>query len=230
MADLNKLQKKIGIEFDNKSLLKQSLVHRSYLNEHQDFPLGHNERLEFLGDAVLEIIVTEHLFKNYPDESEGELTNWRASLVNARMLSDIADEIGIEESLFLSKGEAKDKDSKARQFILADAIEALIGAIYLDQGIKPSSKFVERFVMSKLEHIIKNRLYFDPKSRFQEIAQDKHRITPHYNLFCESGPDNKKVFEFWLYLGDEFIAKAKGFSKQEAQVEAASKGLKKKKW
>lgn len=109
MADLNKLQKKIGIEFDNKSLLKQSLVHRSYLNEHQDFPLGHNERLEFLGDAVLEIIVTEHLFKNYPDESEGELTNWRASLVNARMLSDIADEIGIEESLFLSKGRLKTK-------------------------------------------------------------------------------------------------------------------------
>lgn len=230
MNDLIPLQERIGVEFNNENLLKQSLVHRSYINEHQDFPLGHNERLEFLGDAVLEIIVTEYLFESYPQESEGELTNWRASLVNARMLSIIADELGLEEHLFLSKGEAKDTSSKARQFILADAVEALIGAVYLDQGMRAARKFVVKFVLSKLDNILKNRLYFDPKSRFQEIAQDKCGITPHYRVISEFGPDHKKIFEVGLYLGEELVAKAKGSSKQEAQVEAASKGLESKKW
>lgn len=230
MNDFNQLQERIGVKFNNENLLKQSLVHRSYINEHQDFPLGHNERLEFLGDAVLEIIVTEYLFDKYPDEPEGELTNWRASLVNAKMLSSIADELGLEENLFLSKGEARDNGSKARQFILADAIEALIGAIYIDQGMRIARKFVIRFVLSKLDHILENRLYFDPKSKFQELSQEKYGVTPHYKVLSESGPDHKKIFEVGLYIGEEFIVKAKGSSKQEAQVEAASKGLKKKNW
>ncbi|MBD3247884.1 ribonuclease III [Candidatus Falkowbacteria bacterium] len=230
MAELKKLEEKIGIDFKNPNLLKQSMVHRSYLNEHHDFSLGHNERLEFLGDAVLEIVVTEHLFENYPDEPEGELTNWRASLVNAKMLSKVANELKVEEHLFLSRGEAKDKDSKARQYILADSIEALIGAIYLDQGIKKAEKFVVKFILSKLDNILENKLYYDPKSRFQEIAQEKYGITPHYKVLSETGPDHKKVFEVGLYLGAEFVTKAKGSSKQEAQVESAKKGLEKKKW
>lgn len=230
MDDLNKLQERIGVDFNNPDLLKQSLVHRSYLNEHHDFNLGHNERLEFLGDAVLEIIVTKYLFDNYPDQPEGELTNWRASLVNSKMLSRIADELKVEDNLFLSKGEARDKNSKARQFIMADAVEALIGAIYLDQGNEAAEKFVHKFVLSKLDEILDKELYQDPKSKFQEKAQEKYGITPHYKVISESGPDHNKVFEMGLYLGDEFVAKSRGSSKQEAQVEAAKKGIKKKGW
>ncbi len=230
MADLKKLQKRIKVDFKNLDLLKQSLVHRSYLNEHHDFSLGHNERLEFLGDAVLEIIVTEFLFKNYPEEPEGELTNWRASLVNAKMLSRVAEELDLESCLFLSKGEAKDKNSKARQFILADAVEALIGAIYLDQGSPKAKQFILDNILSKLDEILENELYHDPKSKFQEKAQEVFGITPHYKVLSETGPDHDKLFEMGLYIGDEFITKSKGSSKQEAQVEAAKKGIKKKKW
>ncbi len=228
--DLSKLEKKIGITFNNRELLKQSVVHRSYLNEHPEFKLQHNERLEFLGDAVLEIIVTEYLFNNYPDTPEGDLTNWRASLVNSKMLAQIAREIGLEEYLYLSKGEAKDSDSKARQYILANAVEALIGAIYLDQGVKPARVFVTSYIISKLEHIISNELYLDPKSKFQEKAQEVMKITPHYKVLSESGPDHAKIFIVGLYLNDDLVAEGEGSSKQEAQVEAAAKGLKKKNW
>ncbi len=230
MKDLLQLEKIIGIEFNDENLLKQALVHRSYLNEHADFPLDHNERLEFLGDAVLEIVVTENLFKKYPEEPEGELTNWRASLVNAKMLATIAVELELEDFLYLSKGESKDKDSKARQYILADAVEALIGSIYLDQGNEVSKKFIEERIFSKLEYILKNKLYFDPKSQFQEKSQEKYGITPHYKVLSESGPDHKKEFEVGLYLANELIARGMGTSKQEAQVAAAKKGLEEKAW
>ncbi len=230
MKDFSKLEKAVGIKFKNLDLLRQSVVHRSYLNENPQFVLHHNERLEFLGDAVLEIIVTEYLYKNYPDTPEGELTNWRASLVNSKMLSEISKEIKLENCLYLSKGEAKDKDSKARQYILANAVEAIIGAIYLDQGIKAASKFVTNAMISKLENILENELYLDPKSKFQEKAQELYKTTPHYKVLNEAGPDHAKKFEVGLYLGDKQVAKGKGSSKQEAQVDAAKKGIKKKKW
>jgi ribonuclease III len=230
MKDFSRLEKKIGLEFKNQDLLIQSVVHRSYLNEHPEFKIYHNERLEFLGDAVLEIIVTEHLFNNYPDTPEGDLTNWRASLVNAKMLAQIANEIELESYLYLSKGEAKDANTKARQFILANAIEALIGAAYLDQGIKAARTFVKKHIIAKLEHIIKYGLYLDPKSRFQEKAQELLRVTPHYKVISETGPDHAKTFVVGLYLGEDLVTKGKGTSKQEAQIEAATKGLQKKKW
>lgn len=230
MKEFKSLEEKIGVKFKNPDYLRQSVVHRSYLNENPTFKLYHNERLEFLGDAVLEIIVTEFLFNNYPKTPEGDLTNWRASLVNAKMLAFVAQEIGLEEFLYLSKGESKDANSKARQYILANAMEALIGAIYLDQGIKKAAKFVSKNIISKLENILKKKLYMDPKSRFQERAQELHKITPHYKVLKESGPDHAKVFEVGLFLGEEMIAKGKGSSKQEAQVDAAGKGIKKKKW
>jgi len=230
MKDLSRLEKIIGVRFKNKDLLKQAMVHRSYLNEHPDFKLPHNERMEFLGDAVLEIIVTEHLFHNFPDTPEGDLTNWRASLVNSKMLAKVADEISLKDFIFLSKGEAKDTNSKARQYILANAVEALIGAIYLDQGVKAAKKFVKTNILSKLDYILSNRLYMDPKSRFQEKSQEETGITPHYDVLSESGPDHAKIFEVGLYVGDELVAKGKGSSKQEAQVEAAAKGIKKKGW
>jgi ribonuclease-3 len=230
MKNFSKLEEIIGVHFEQKNLLKQAVVHRSYLNENPNFELHHNERLEFLGDAVLEIIVTEFLFNNYPDTPEGDLTNWRASLVNSKMLSEIANEIGLDDYLYLSKGEAKDKNSKARQYILANAVEALIGAIYLDQKIKVAGEFVKRFIISKLDNILSNELYLDPKSKFQERAQDTFKTTPHYKVLEETGPDHDKIFEVGLYLNDKLIAKGKGSSKQEAQVEAARQGIKKQKW
>jgi len=228
--ELVKLQKRLGVEFKNESLLKQALVHRSYLNEHPDFKIGHNERLEFLGDAVLEIVVTEFLYLNFTTTPEGDLTNWRASLVNAKMLYEIAAELDVEECLYLSKGESKDKNKKSRQFILANSVEAIIGAMYLDQGIEAAKKFILKNVVSKLDDILRNQTYLDPKSRFQEKAQEERGITPHYQILDETGPDHAKIFTVGLYLDEELISSGKGSSKQEAQVEAAANGLKKMNW
>lgn len=230
MKEFAKLENIIGVKFRNLDLLKQSVVHRSYLNEHPKFGLPHNERLEFLGDAVLEIIVTEYLFKNYPETPEGDLTNWRASLVNAKMLAQIAQEIDLEEFLYLSKGESKDNNSKARQYILANAVEALIGAIYLDQKIPAAKKFIQAKIISKLNDIIDKKLYQDPKSKFQEKSQELYKITPHYKVIKESGPEHAKTFVVGLYLADELVVEGEGSSKQEAQVNAAQRGLKKKEW
>lgn len=230
MSNLSKLEEAIGTVFQNKGLLQQAITHRSYLNEHPDFKVGHNERLEFLGDAVLEIIVTEYLFVNFPNTPEGDLTNWRASLVNAKMLYVVADNLGVENYLLLSKGEAKDKNTKARQYILANSIEAIIGAIYLDQGIKIAQNFIIKNIVSQLDEILKNQTYLDPKSRFQELAQEKEGITPIYKTIKEEGPDHEKLFTVGLYLGEELISEGDGLSKQEAQVKAAEAGLKKKGW
>jgi len=230
MKDFANLEKIVGLKFKNQDLLKQAVVHRSYLNEHPKFELPHNERLEFLGDAVLEIIVTEYLYKSFTETPEGDLTNWRASLVNSKMLALIASEIGLDDYLYLSKGEAKDAHSKARQYILANAVEALIGAMYLDQGTEAAAKFVHSHIIAKLAHILSNDLHLDPKSKFQEKAQEFEKVTPHYKVLKESGPDHEKIFEVGLYLGDELVAKGTGSSKQEAQVNAADKGIRARGW
>ncbi len=230
MNSLEKLENKLKIKFNNQNLLKQAMVHRSYLNEHPDSVVGHNERLEFLGDAVLEIVVTEYLYLNFKDTDEGDLTNWRASLVNAKMLHVVATELDLEDYLYLSKGEAKDKNKKSRQYILANAVEALIGAIYLDQGLEVAKNFILKNIVCKLDEILKNESYLDPKSRFQEEAQDKKGITPHYEILNEEGPDHAKIFTVGLYLGEEKISDGVGSSKQEAQVDAATKGLLKMGW
>jgi ribonuclease-3 len=230
MEDFKKLEKRLGYSFTNRDLLKQALVHRSFLNENPDFELGHNERLEFLGDAVLEIVVTERLYHDYPDKTEGEMTDWRASLVNATMLSEVANELGIEDYLYLSRGEAKDKNTKARQIILANAIEAVIGALYLDGGLKAAKRFIIANILSQLERVLKLGLYHDPKSKFQEKAQELYNITPRYEVLKEYGPDHDKMFEVGLYLDDDLVASGSGSSKHEAQVDAATKGLAKKKW
>ncbi|MFH0779451.1 MAG: ribonuclease III [Parcubacteria group bacterium] len=226
--DLSKIEKKLKINFKSKDLLKMALVHRSYLNEHPHFKLDHNERLEFLGDAVLELVVTENLFKNYQNP-EGDLTNWRASIVNAKMLSQIAVELELEEFLYMSKGEAKDT-GKARQFILANAMEAMIGAIYLDQGWEKVQAFIEKHIVSKLPEILEKKLYLDPKSTFQEKAQELAGVTPTYKVLGESGPDHAKNFIVGIYLGKYLVAQGEGLSKQEAQEQAARNGLKAKNW
>ncbi|MAF13548.1 MAG: ribonuclease III [Parcubacteria group bacterium] len=229
MKDFSKLEKKLKVNFKNKDLLKQAFVHRSYINENSGFKLGHNERLEFLGDAVLELVTTEHLYSNYPNP-EGELTNWRASIVNSQMLAKLARKINLEDYLYLSKGEAKDTNGKARNYILANTYEALIGAIHLDGGYKQASKFINENLIPELPHILSNELYLDPKSKFQEISQEKLGITPSYKVLKESGPDHDKKFQVGVYLEKELIGTSTGSSKQEAQVNAASKALENKKW
>lgn len=231
MADKNfkKLEQSINYTFSDKDLLKQAVVHRSFLNENPGFPLPHNERLEFLGDAVLELVVTEYLFKNY-DNPEGELTNWRASLVKGDMLSKIAQKIGLEAFLYLSKGEAKDTNPKARRYILANAVEALIGAMYLDGGYDVCSDFIDTFILVELPEILEKKLYLDSKSRFQEAAQEKVGVTPTYEVLEESGPDHNKYFKVGVYLGKDLIADGDGSSKQEAQMAAASNACEIKNW
>lgn len=229
MEKIEELESIIKVEFKNKDLLTQAMIHRSFLNEHPTFHLGHNERLEFLGDAVLELVVTEYLYNNY-ENPEGDLTNWRASLVNGAMLATASRELEIEEFLFLSKGETQDKNSKARNYILANAFEALVGAIYLDQGWDASKEFISRILIAKLSYIIENELYTDAKSKFQEIAQEKESITPSYKVLSETGPDHAKIFEVAVCLGKEVVASAKGTSKQEAQTKAAQEGLRARGW
>ena len=229
MSDkLSELESKIGFVFKNKDLLLTALTHRSYLNENTAWKLDHNERMEFLGDAVLELVVTEYLYKNYPNP-EGEMTNWRAALVNANMLSKVSGEFDLNDYILLSRGEAKDT-GRARQYILANAVESLIGAIYLDQGYEPCEKFIDKFILKELETIIEKRLYRDSKSLFQEIAQDKVGITPTYEVLEEWGPDHARNFKVGVFLEKELAGVGQGPSKQEAQQQAAEDALAKKGW
>ncbi|MDD2697116.1 MAG: ribonuclease III [Candidatus Pacebacteria bacterium] len=229
MEDFSKFEKKVGLKFKNKNLLTQAFCHRSYLNENPKLNLQHNERLEFLGDAVLELIVTEYLFEKYPKNSEGELTNWRASLVNAKMLSEVARELGLDDFLLLSRGEAKEK-GKARQYILANTFESLMGAAYLDSGYKNCREFIKKNLISKLDEIIEKGLFRDAKSRFQEEAQDKLGVTPVYKVLREWGPDHAKHFIIGVFLKDDLISEGEGSSKQEAEIEAAKNALKTEGW
>jgi len=229
MPDLRPLEERLGHTFRDQSLLLQALTHRSYINEHPDFPYTHNERLEFLGDAVLELVVTEYLYKNFANP-EGDLTNWRAALVNAKTLAGISQDIHFEEFLLLSKGEARDKDSKARMYILANAIEAIMGAIYLDGGTPAAEKFVQKHILSHLKQILELELYVDAKSKFQETAQEMLGVTPTYKVLEEKGPDHLKEFTVGIFLDKEMVAVGRGSSKQEAQVAAAEAGLDAKGW
>jgi ribonuclease-3 len=227
--NLDKLQKTIGIEFKNLDKLRNALVHRSYLNEHKSFSIDHNERLEFLGDAVLELVVTDYLFNHF-NEAEGVLTNWRSSLVNGERLASISEELGLYDFMYLSKGESQDTNKKARQYIMANAFEALIGAIYLDKGYDTASKFINDNLIVHLSKIIEEKTYIDAKSKFQEKAQEKLGITPYYRVVSESGPDHNKKFVVGVYIDKKLVAKGEGYSKQEAQTNAADAALQKKKW
>ena len=226
MKDIELFEQQTRITFKDKNLLKQAFTHRSYLNENPESNLYHNERLEFLGDAVLELIVTEYLYKSYPDKPEGELTMWRAALVNARMLAVVAKDLKIGDYLLLSHGEARET-GKARDYILANATEALLGALYLDQGLKVCDKVIGQYVLSKLPQILKEKLFEDSKSRFQELAQEKTGITPNYQVLQEWGPDHEKHFRVGVTIGKDLVAEGEGTSKQEAEQEAAKAALKK---
>jgi len=224
MSNFLELEKLIGAEFKNKELLKQALTHRSYLNEHPSWG-PHNERLEFLGDAVLELVVSEYLYKKFPEKSEGELTMLRASLININRLSQLARKLNLDKLVFLSRGELK-QEGKAKSHILGNVVEAIIGAIYSDQGYQNCKKFIEKYLLVYLPEIIQKKYYQDPKSLFQEIIQGKFKITPHYEVLEESGPAHRREFKVGLFVGQKMVSQGRGFSKYEAEVEAAKNALK----
>ena len=228
LKNLKKLEKNLDTKFKDKNLLEQAFIHRSYLNENPGLKKEHNERLEFLGDAVLELVITKNLFNKYPNP-EGELTCWRAALVNSKMLSEIANRLGLNDYLLLSKGEQNDS-GRARQFILGNTFEAVVGAIYLDQGFEKAEEFIKNNLIKELPRVLKEKLHIDPKSHFQEEAQGRLGTTPNYELIKEQGPDHAKTFEVGVYLEDELVAIGKGPSKQAAQEQAARKALEIKRW
>ncbi len=229
MTDLAQFEEHIGVTFENKNLLKQAFVHRSYLNENKDFHVGHNERLEFLGDAVLELVITDYLYNKYPEKHEGELTSLRSALVNANTLYTVGVQLEINDLLLLSRGEAKDT-GRARQYILANTMEAIIGAIYLDQKYESARKFINTFICPLLDAVIEKGSWIDSKSLFQEKAQEHAGITPSYKSIKEVGPDHDKHFTVGVYLKNELIAQGEGNSKQDAEQMAAQNGLKIKGW
>jgi len=228
MSNYQEIEKIVGIKFKNENLIQEALTHRSYLNENREVDISHNERLEFLGDAVLELVVTEHLFNNY-NNPEGELTNWRAALVKGENLAEVAAELNIEQFLRMSKGESRDM-GRARKYRLANMVEAIIGAMYLDQGYEPVKKFIYENIILKLESIIRDKTYLDAKSYFQQKAQEEMQTTPHYEVIKEWGPDHDKIFRVGVFIDKTKIAEGEGASKQDAQREAAANGLKAREW
>ncbi len=227
--DFSQFEQNLNLNFKNKDLLREAFTHRSYINESKRNDLTHNERLEFLGDAVLELVVTDHLFKKYTDRTEGDLTSYRSALVNAVTLGEVARTLGMNDYLLLSKGEAKDT-GKARQIILANTFEALVGALYLDQKYEGAEAFIVEQLLPLTEEIVEKELWKDSKSFLQEKAQEEMGVTPTYKVVREAGPDHDKKFVVAVLLGDELVAEAQGKSKQEAEQGAAAQALKEKKW
>jgi len=227
--DFSAFEKRVDITFKDKDLLRTAFTHRSFLNENRKAGREHNERLEFLGDAVLELIVTEYLYTKYPDKDEGDLTAYRSALVNAVTLAGVAESLGMNEHLLLSRGEAKDT-GRARQVILANTIEAFIGALYLDQGYESTTHFVSRYIFKLVDEIVHKKMWLDAKSHFQEKAQEIVGVTPSYETVKETGPDHDKHFTVAVFLGKERVAEGEGKSKQEAEQQAAKLGLEAKKW
>jgi len=223
MIDITRHAAALNLSFNNPELLLEALTHRSFLNENKTAS-AHNERLEFLGDAVLELAVTRFLYDRFPGKPEGDLTAFRAALVNTVSLAESAEAIGLNDLLFLSKGESRDQ-GRARQIILANAFEALIGAIYLDQGYDAAEAFIGKNLYSKIDNVLENRLWQDAKSRYQELAQEREGITPQYRTIKEEGPDHDKLFTVGVYLNDREVAQGEGQSKQEAEQAAARAAL-----
>jgi len=216
-------REKLGFEFKNIDLLVTALTHRSYVNEHKKSVSEHNERLEFLGDAVLELSVTDYLFRNFT-EQEGILTSWRASLVRTESIGDAGDKLGYESLLRMSKGE-KNGSLRARQQILANAFEAVIGAIYLERGYDDADMFIHKNILSKLDGILESGSWRDPKSHLQEVSQRIDNQTPVYRVLEEVGPDHDKVFTLGAFVGNILMGKGSGPSKQAAQQQAARAAL-----
>ncbi|MBX4197992.1 ribonuclease III [Candidatus Parcubacteria bacterium] len=229
IKDFSQFEKKVDVTFKDKALLRQAFTHRSFLNENRSAGMEHNERLEFLGDAVLELIVTDYLYKKYPEKPEGELTSYRSALVNSNTLAQAATELGMNEFLLLSHGEAKDT-GRARTYILANTFEAFLGALYMDQGYDATRDFIAKHIFHLIDDIVEKGTWIDAKSKFQEAAQEKAGVTPSYKTVKEIGPDHDKRFTVGVYLGNDLVVTGEGKSKQEAEQNAAHKGLIEKEW
>lgn len=227
--DFTKFEETAGLVFKNKGLLKQAFTHRSFINENRSSGLEHNERLEFLGDAVLELVITDFLYNKFSEMNEGELTSLRSALVNADTCSVVAQKLNANDFLLLSKGESKDM-GRARQYILANTLEAIIGAIYMDQGYDAAKNFILTHITPLTEEIVENGTWIDAKSLFQEKAQEHEGITPQYKTIREAGPDHDKKFTVGVYLGKDLVGEGDGKSKQDAEQEAARNALIKKEW
>lgn len=227
--DFSQFEKNVGLTFKDKALLRQAFTHRSYLNENRGTDVAHNERLEFLGDAVLELIVTDYLYNKYPEKPEGELTAYRSALVNSNTLADCATKLNMNDYLLLSHGESKDT-GRARTYILANTFEAFLGALYLDRGYDITKKFIAEHVFDLIDEIVAKGSWIDSKSRFQEVAQEKVGVTPAYKTLKEVGPDHDKKFTVGVYLGNDLVITGEGRSKQEAEQDAARKGLETRGW
>lgn len=224
MIDFSEIETKLGVSFINKTLLQRAFTHRSFINENPRTGLLHNERLEFLGDAVIELVVTDYLFKKYPEHTEGQLTAYRSALVNSVVMAEVAAQLGMNEYLLLSKGEKKDI-GRARQTILANTYESFVGALYFDQGYTPSEIFILKTLTPKLQEILSRQTWRDAKSRVQEEAQERVGVTPSYKVVNESGPDHDKCFTIGIFFGTKKIAEGKGRSKQEGEQAAAQAAL-----
>ncbi len=229
MENYKDLEKTLTIKFKNKDLIRQAFIHKSYINEHRDEGIDHNERLEFLGDAVLELVATRHLFEVCPDHDEGIMTSFRSALVKGKHLAEVAEELDLGKYLHLSHGEEK-SGGRNKKYILANTVEALIGAIYLDHEYEAAEKFINMFILKKLDEIIEKGLHIDAKSQLQEMCQEKEDFTPHYKVEDEKGPDHDKKFTMGVYIKDELIATGIGSSKQKAEDAAAENALKVKGW
>ena len=214
----------LGIKFNDISLLDRALTHRSYLNENRDVDKN-NERSEFLGDAVLELIISQYLYRNYPDRPEGDLTSFRSALVRTESLAEASRELNYGKYLRMAKGE-EESGGRDKDYILANTFEAVLGAIYIDQGYDKCKELVDKILISKIDHIVENRLDIDSKTKIQEVAQSKFRLTPTYEVKEENGPDHNKEFVVAVKLGKKIIGTGKGASKQKAEEAAAQKGLK----
>ncbi len=227
--DFSQFEQAAGLVFKDKALLRQAFTHRSYLNENRTLNIAHNERLEFLGDAVLELIVTDHLYHKYTNKPEGELTSFRSALVNSNTLATAATKLNVNEYLLLSHGESKDT-GRARTYILANTFEAILGALYLDQGYDGAKAFVSVQILPLIDTIVEKGAWIDAKSRFQEMAQEYESITPAYKTIKETGPDHDKHFTVGVYVGNALVTTGEGRSKQDAEQDAAKKGLEVKAW
>lgn len=216
-------REKLGFEFENIDYLVTALTHRSYVNEHRKSVSEHNERLEFLGDAVLELAVTDYLFRNF-SEPEGILTSWRSSLVRTESISAAGDNLGYESLLRMSRGE-KNGSPRARMQIIANTFEAVIGAIYLERGYNDAEEFIARHILYKLDDILASGSWRDPKSHLQEVSQRIDSLTPVYKVLSEEGPDHDKIFTLGVFVGEKLMGKGSGSSKQNAQQEAARAAL-----
>jgi len=229
LPDFKHFAAQTKLDFQDWSLLRQAFTHRSFLNEYHRDDWAHNERLEFLGDAVLELVATDYLFRRYPDQTEGDLTAYRAALVNTQTIAEVAAELGMNDYLLLAKGEAKDT-GRARQVILANTFEALVGALYLDRGLDAAREFINKNLSPRAETVMAERRWQDAKSFFQERAQAEAEITPTYEVLSEIGPDHNKLFTVGLYLAKELVATGAGHSKQAAEQAAARQALTARGW